>query len=156
MDPVTGMAIGSALVSAYGQYKSSQAQAEAQQQQAKLNFLKAEEVLARNEINNDLLLESALVHQGTQVAQIAGSGVDVGGQTQKRVVAETMRKAQRQIELNTRAAEWESRMIRIGAESQIQSSEEIALAGTISSIGSLGFNTATTLDSKPSSNYKKD
>ncbi len=144
---MTALSVGSALVSAYGQYQSSQAQAEQQRQQSQIDFARAEEILRRNEINNELLMESALVHTGTQKAQAAGAGVDVSGIG--RLVQDTVNKAIEQIELDTRAAEWESRMVRLGAETRLETASDIESAGTISAIGKAGFGIGTAFHNSP-------
>lgn len=138
MDPFTAIAVGSAVVSAYGQWKASSAQADASRQQAELNFMRADEILARNEINNSAIQESALSFTGKQKAQMAGSGVAIGGETSRRLVAETMKTAAKQIELNNRATEWEARMARIGAQSQMTSAGQMETAGQINAVASLG------------------
>lgn len=145
---LVALAAGSALISAYGQYKSGQAQSEAMQQQAELGFLRAEELLERNKINNDLLMESALSFTGTQAAQTAASGVAMG-ETSRKQMAQTMQTAARQIQLNNRAAEWEAEMARLGANSQLKSAGQIETATNISAIGGLGFNLFSTYNSKP-------
>lgn len=142
------VAIGSALTSAYGQYKAGQAQEAAAQKQAYLNFEEASEVLRRNEINNELLRESALVTQGSQTVQSFGSGKTLA--SSRDLIEQTMDSARRQIDLNTQAAEWEARMIRLGAESQLQSSEEIAEASMITSISTAGFGMANAYQNSPS------
>jgi len=145
---MAALAIGSTLVAAYGQYKSSKAQAEAKKQQAHLSFLKANEVLSRNQVNNELLMESALVHQGTQAAQVAGSGL-AGGEASRALIRNTVESTAKQIDRNNRAAEWEANMIRIGAESQIGSAEQIETAGFLGSLATLGFGLAKTAEVKP-------
>lgn len=132
-----GLAVGSALVSAYGQYKSGQAQAKSLRAQAQLDFLRAEEVLRRNDINNELLMESALVHTGTQKAQLAGSGRTL--ESGRDLIAETMSKAAEQAALNTEAAEWEARMVRMGASARETAAGDIKSSSTINAIGSLGI-----------------
>jgi len=145
----TGLAIGSALVSAYGQYKSAKQQGQALEEQAKINFMKANEVLARNDINNELLQESALVTAGTQRAQIAGSGISGSSASSQELIRDTFEKTAEQIEFNTRAAEWEARMVRLGAESQIESAGQIEKAGIISAVGTAGFGIARAVDNAP-------
>lgn len=147
MAVMTAIAVGSALVSAYGQYKSSKAQAAASEQQAQLNFFKAEEILSRNNMNNELLRESALVKQGEQTVQTFGSGRTLASTS--RLVRDTMTRAANQIELNNRAAEWEASMVRLGAESQISSSVEIEQAGRLQAAGTAGFGTAQAFASSP-------
>ncbi len=149
------MAVGSTLISTYGQWKASESQADAQRQQAELGLLRAEEILARNEINNNLIQESALSFTGTQKAQMAGSGVSVGGETSRRLVVETMKTAAKQITLNNRAAEWEARMARLGAESQMSSANQIETAGQISAAGNLGFGLFSTYNSRPADTSPK-
>lgn len=144
---MTGLAIGSALVSAYGQYQSSKAQAESLEAQAQQGFLRAEEIIQRNTIKNELLLESALVHQGTQKAQSAGSGRAL--ESTRDLVSSTMDKAAEQIINNNRSAEWEAHMAEIGASSQLDSAGNISTAGTISAIGTLGFGAAKAYDASP-------
>ena len=153
MDPLTAISIGSALVSAHGQYKSAQAQADARREQGQINFLKAEEILSRNFLNNELLMESALVHRGTQEAQIAGSGMAMGEAT-RGLLRDTIDKASSQIERNTRAAEWEARMIRLGAESQIESAGQIETAGKIQAFSTAGFGTASAYANAPKGKKK--
>ena len=155
MAVMTAIAVGSALVSAYGEYKSSQAMAESNREQSQINFLKADEILARNQINNELLQESALVTMGTQRAQIAGSGVAVTA-SDRRLLRDTMEKAATQITLNNRAAEWEARMVRLGAETGLKSAEEIEKAGTISALGTAGFGTARAFASSPGTEKTKE
>jgi hypothetical protein len=132
------LAVGSALISAYGQWRAGEAQQDAAEQQYRLDSLRAEELLERNQINNELLMESALVHTGTQKAQIAASGVSLGGATSKAIIAKTMETAARQIKLNNRAADWEAEMARLGADSQLKSAGQLATANKIGLAGSLG------------------
>lgn len=155
MDPLTAISVGSALVSAYGQYKAGQAQSDAMREQAQLGMMRAEELLERNKINNELLMESALVHTGKQKAQIAGSGVSLEGSTSRELVAKTMETAARQIKLNNRAAEWEAEMARLGADSQIKSAGQIETASNISAAGNLGFNLFSSYQSKPAATSPK-
>lgn len=141
------IAVGSALTSAYGQYKAGKDQAEAARQQARIGLMRAEEILSRNEINNGLLKEAALVQQGTQITQTFGSGKTLA--STRNLVADTMTKANKQIELNTRQAEWEARMARLGAESQLASAENIEQASAINAIGTAGFGAARAYANSP-------
>lgn len=146
------IAVGSALVQGYGQYQAGKAQADAMRQQAQLNLLKATEILERNDINNELLRESALVTQGTQVAQTFASGKTLA--STRNLVEQTMQTAKRQIELNTRAAEWEARMVRMGAESSIGAADKVQEAAMISSLATAGFGMARAYSNAPS--YSSD
>jgi len=127
--------IGTAL-SAYGNYKSAQAQGEAKRQQSELDRMKGLEVLRRNEINTELLGKEAIKFSGKQTAQIAASG---GGFTASSValLEETARTVAEEMGRNLEEAEWEAHMISLGAESRDVAAGEIEKAGKISAVGSI-------------------
>lgn len=132
--PLIIAAAAGAAVSAYSQYQSARAQADAQQNQAQLDRARSLEVIERNRINNDLLERSSRQVQGTQLAQAAASGfsLDLGIM---QILEETARLSEEEQLRNLRVAKWEATMINSGAEARERGADQLRTAGTISAIG---------------------
>lgn len=135
--------VGLALVSAFSSYQAGRAQAKAAKQQAELDSLRADEMLRRNEINNREILSNAQEFSSSQAAKLAGMGRSGATESDTGEMYKTLTTAYKQIELNNEAADWDARMIRLGAESAKSAAETMATANTIGSIAGLGMNLTT-------------
>ncbi len=126
-------AIGVALA-AYGQYSSGKAQAESRRNQAELGFMKADEILRRNEINTGLLQTDSKKFIGSQIVQIAGSGRRADASTHallEETAQITADKAIRDLEV----AQWDADMAIAAGKAGLASAADIQKAGTISALG---------------------
>lgn len=141
-----------AAVQLVGTMLAANAAAEAAERQAILNTKKAEEVLARNTINNELLMKAAGRHQGVQTVQIAGSG-RAQDTTTMAMMEETWSIAVDQVERNTRSAQWEATQILEGVNSMLESADDTRTTGIVKGIGDFGFNAAKLYDSAPSGEF---
>jgi hypothetical protein len=98
-----------ASVSAYGQYKDSQAKAAELQFNADMLDIQATDVLAGGELEATKVLKVGNRMASTQTAGYAGQGVEVGSGTPGRIVEETLRETEvdaRQIQLNAARTAW--------------------------------------------------
>lgn len=146
--PLIALAAAGGALQAYGTYTSAKSQAAAMRFQAQLDLKRATEVIERDQINRELLFKDAKRHVGEQQAQFASSGraQDV---TTLAMMEEVANLASEQAIRNTRAAQWEASMIKIGAYSKIAGADDVAKAGAISAIGGLVATGAKTAYSSP-------
>ena len=118
----------------YGQYKASKDKAAAMREQARLNRLKAVEILKRNEINKEALFKEAKALEGTQAVQLTAAGGGLGASAMA-LIEETSHFAAEEAKSMTRSAEWEANMVRMGAESTGKAAGQVETAGKISALG---------------------
>jgi len=118
----------------YGSYKTGKDNAAAMRRQAALDGLKAQEILERNKINIETLFKNAKAFQGSQVAQITGAGGGMGASAMA-LIEETTILAAEEANAQSRSAEWEANMVRLGAESTMTAAGDVQTAGTISALG---------------------
>lgn len=141
-------AVGTAL-NAFGQYKESKAQAESLRQQSMIDGLRADEILERNEINNQLLAEDTEKVIASQSVALAAQGQDLSGTTAMGILENTIRASIHQRERNNREAEFEARMIRFGARSQQGRAGEFESAGRLKVAGTLAFGASSIYRNSP-------
>lgn len=139
---------GGAAMKAYGQWKAAEAQANAKREQASLLDMEAGEILARTDINNDLLAQDAIRFSGRQAASMAASGGGVSA-TSSAILEETARLASEEMGRNLREAKWEAHMKNIEADSMRRSADQFEKAGKIAAIGSILGSGAKIAGSKP-------
>lgn len=138
MDPFTAMAIVGTGLQIYGQLESAKSQASLLRQQAAIDETRANELLARAEINNEIVRERSQQAMGDLQARTGGASISSGSVLQG--LEEVARLAAREITQQIREAEFEAYMIRTGAASQRDNAKEIEKAGLFSafSTGILG------------------
>ena len=128
------LAVAGVAMQVYGTYKASKDKAAAMREQAAQNRLKAEEILKRNELNKEALFKKAKAFKGTQTTQITAAGGGLGASAMA-LIAETSTLAAEEAESMSRAAEWESNMVRMGADSTQKAAGQVETAGKISALG---------------------
>lgn len=131
---MVGIGLAGTALDIYGTYQSSKAQAEALRRQALLDRQRAEEVLERNKINNDLLFGRATQMMATQQVSFAGSGRALSATTLA-VMANTMDLAAEQAIRNNREAQWEAMMINLGADSSDIAAMRVRKAAKLNALG---------------------
>jgi len=122
-------------LNAYSTWKAGREEAQSLLELANEKRLAANEVIARNKINNQLLFLDAKTVIGEQVSRAAASGA--GGATNMAIFEETATLAARQIKLNTRAAEWEARALFTEAGGLQRTSGQVLKGSQIQTIAGL-------------------
>jgi len=132
------VAIAGLALSAYGQYASGRAKAEEARRQAEIGRAKAIEIMRRNDVNNQLLLQTTGELQETRLTQQAGSGAVQDASYFSRM-EDIYNRAASQAKRNTDAAKWEASMAIAGADSDMRSARDYENAGAISALGTAGL-----------------
>lgn len=158
MDPLTIFLVGSAVAGSgltiWGQVSAANAQEEAARKNAELKAVQAEELLARQAINEQIMRdkaeESGLLY-GASFASTGREGAGVGG------ILRIRRDAEEAISLSRRDAEFKARMLRAGADVELSlasdavSASWISGAGTLLTTGAQAYNTFRKPSSTPQS-----
>jgi len=143
MAVAAAVAIAGTLLSAYSTYKAGQASKEASLKQQSLLNRQGEEVMARAQINDELLQKQGRQLVGAQRVAIAGSGIDIGAGSSLDIIEDTI------IEINDerlrlmRDSVFEANMIAEGAKLEGDYARDAATAGMIGGAGTLltsGYN----------------
>lgn len=137
---------GTAL-NAYSIWKQGQDKASALLQSAEIAEAKSQEIIRRNDINNDLIFSDAQKFMGDQIARAAASGGGVG--SSMALYEETASLAAKQIRRNSEIAEWEARMTMFEAQSMRRSADQTKKGATILAIGTFAEGLAKAWDAKP-------
>ena len=138
------LAIGGGLLSVYGQIQAGKAQAAAASRNAAIKRLQAEELLQRAEINIGEVFRESRIIAGTQASSYAAAGVGLDG-TPLLVIEETLARASEEAQLMRRDAQFQAKMLRMGADIEQRQGKDLRDASYISAAGSLlstGFNIA--------------
>jgi len=131
-----------AAVKAIGSYSAAKDQAEAINNQADMEFLKANEIIRRNRVNRDLLFEEAEITTGKQTVQVAGSGRRLDVSTYA-LLEETTRKASEQAIRDAEVASWDASMAVASGEALQAKAKDVKKAGMISALTGMGSSAAT-------------
>jgi hypothetical protein len=124
MIAIAAIAGGTAL-QLYGQYKDSKARSSAYARQAQIEEMRVSELLERNDINNSILAIEGNRAASTVMA-MGPSSMDTAG-----ALENLARDITKQSELNTRDAEFEANMMRLGAQDKRQAAKDERSAGRI-------------------------
>jgi hypothetical protein len=135
MEALTAMALVSTGIQVVSALKSSKEQADAMRRQAELNRLKAQEILERNRINNELTLLEAEGLSADQIVGGAARGIAGGSQATLGTVQKIQELAARKIIRDTRNAEFEATMARLGANIDVKAAGEVEKAGAWNAFG---------------------
>lgn len=122
---------------AYARWRQGEAEADAYKKQASLLGLQAEELLARAEINNDLIRQEAGKLQGEQIATFAGQGVSTSGLSVLAALEETARQASEEIYRNTRDARYEAGVLGQEADFNRRYAKEAKKSALFDSFGTI-------------------
>ena len=115
--------------------KAAQEQERLMKEQALMDDMKADELLERNEINNELIRKDTEKFMGEQSAALAGKGQSLSGVTAMGLLEDTYRSMLEDIARNNRDAEWEAGMIRLGASSTRDAAKRTKKAAWIGALG---------------------
>lgn len=132
--PVIGLALGGLGLGAqvYGLISGASANAEAQEQQAAIKNAQADELLARQKINEQIMneqYEESALQTGMASRGIATTGVGLKLKMHEALV--------RNIELNRREADFKAKMLRMGADVDMNLAGSYRSAGYINAAGSI-------------------
>lgn len=130
---MAGVAAAGSALQIYGNFKAAKQKAAFMRQKAMIGNMRATEVLARNEINNDILFKNAKTFTGRQLAQLAGTGGGLSASAMAQL-EETFDIATEQAVNNSRVANWEARMLRMGADSDMVAASGIDKAAPINAL----------------------
>lgn len=128
------LAVGSSVVSAVGGVYGAYASASALEKQAKQREMQANELLARQAINENIMRENELMMEKQAGAAFAATGRDGGGIGS---ILRMQKVLQSNLEMSRRDAEFKARLMRMGAESDMALASDQITAGWISGGGSL-------------------
>ena len=115
MEPITGVIIGSTLLSMYSQYQAGEARADSLEDQKALGLMAANETLLRAKFNADMTIAEGRKIQGEQRAIYAGMGVDVNTGSPLDMAHETAYNAFKESKKIMREANFNASMQRAGA-----------------------------------------
>lgn len=139
-------------VAIYGQVKAASAQADAQRKEAEIKSFQSEELMSRQLLNETVMREN---YAEAELATGSDNGVEDNGLGQRMKLRKQL---SQNIAMSRREAEWKAKMLRMGAQADMQLSSDIMVAGTTSAIGT-GISAAGKIgsydyDSRPSSKTK--
>ena len=144
---IAAASAGTAL-QVYGTWKAHKDQAALLRRKSFFDRKQAEEVLARNDINNELLWRDGQRLLGDQAAQFAASGRAASATTFD-IMAESINEIANEVSRNNRAASWEAAMINAGADSRMFNAGQIDRAGKISAAAQALSGAANIADKSP-------
>jgi hypothetical protein len=137
MSALAAFALVNAGIGAWSSYTSAKQQAAAQRQQAELDNLRANEILERNRINNELTLIEAQGLSSEQIVSGAARGIAGGSQATLGTVQKIQELAARKILRDTREAEFDALQARLGGQTRLEAAKEIQKAGAFNAASSL-------------------
>jgi len=126
---VSAMVIG-AGVQIYGQMSAARSQAEAQEREAALKGMQAQELLQRQFINEQLMKDKSQFAEkfAGHYTGLEGYGGRVSG------IMRLRKDLEQNLMTSRREAEWKAKMLRLGGEADLKLSSDIQAAGDISAI----------------------
>lgn len=129
----------------FGQLRAARDQSNSLLRQAEISDVRANEVLERNEINNTLLREELHIAKGNFLAARGTLG-----ESSTYLQLENMsRNVTRQIDLNTREAEFEANMIRLGADIDRREAKDRRRAGRLQAFTTAAGGLASIMRARP-------
>lgn len=134
---LVAVAGGGLAMQAYGQYKQSEADAEAMDSQADAADLEANELLRRADINAEGGKREGEDIKAGQLSSYIASGVDISEGTPLDVLEDTNEKVMRQIEYDLETASFQAEQARRGAEFTREAADNTATAGKIAAAGTI-------------------
>lgn len=117
-------------VAIYGQVKAASAQADAQRKEADIKGLQSEELMSRQLLNEGIMRDK---FEEADLATGSDNGVEDNGLGQRMRLRKQL---SQNIAMSRREAEWKAKMLRMGADADMQLSSDIIAAGGISALGS--------------------
>jgi hypothetical protein len=150
MEPVLiGMAIAGGTANAAGQVSAAKSQAEAAQKDAAIKNMQADELLSRQQINEQIMREQAdrlELGYGSLAADTGGAGTGIGG------VLKIRQDVEQNISNSRRDAEFKAKMLRAGAAVETSLASDGVTASYLGAGGSIlgGAASAYKLYSGPS------
>ncbi len=129
-----GLFLLGTVMSAYGQISSASAQAEAQRADAAAKRLQADELLARQAINEQIMRDQSERMESSAGSGSAMSGLEGGGLGGIMSIRKTTLE---NIALSRRDAEFKAKMLRMGADVQSELASDMMTAGIISGAGTV-------------------
>lgn len=130
------LALGGSALSAYGQYRAAQLEAEAGQQKAFLKRLQAREAMAASERDAEITLEKGRLIKSSQLSAYGRSGVDIEG-SPLAVMTDTMVTARKEADAQIRAGKYRAFTSNYEASVQDYLSGEKLKAGAINAFGTI-------------------
>lgn len=134
---LAALAVAGMGMQVYSRWKQGRAEASAYQEQASLLGLQAEEIMARAQINNDLIAQEGQKLRGRQTTVFAAQGVDVNSVSALAKLEDTARQVSEEIYRNTRDARYEADVLQKEAGFQRRYAKEAKRSATFDSIGSI-------------------
>lgn len=133
---VAAVSVGGGILSAWSQVESGRAQRKAAERNAALKRMQADELLERANINMGEVFREGRVMAGTQASSYAAAGVGLDG-TPLLVIEETLARASEEASLIRRDAEFQAKMLRLGADIEVQQGKSMEKAAYIGAAGNL-------------------
>ncbi len=131
--PAAAGAGAGALLSAYGQFQASRAEAKLLRRRSNLLDLSADQILELNDENTRLIRDDIKKTQGAATTKFAAAGVG----TDLEALADIARIGEQEIRIRTDEAEWNAEMKRIEARITRDNARATRRAGTISAISTI-------------------
>jgi hypothetical protein len=146
---MAGVAVAGTAVQMYGEYEAAQSKAESEARQAAMKRQQADEVQARQTINEGVMREQEYHSEGDYVTKVGGHGVEgswFGGMMRMR------QDLAYNIAATRREADFKAQMLREGADVNTQLASDSKTAGYLGIGASLitGAGKAYTAANKPS------
>jgi hypothetical protein len=144
-----GAAVVGTAISMYGEYQDAQSKAEAEERQAALKRIQAQELMQREQINENVMREQEMYAEGDRVSLAGSQGTEggwFGGMVRMR------RDLQFNLETSRREANFKSYLLNQGAEIDDKLASDTRTAGYISMAGTAvsGAGKVYTAADKPS------
>jgi hypothetical protein len=134
MNPLFIVGAIGAVVKGIGSILGGASQADAANENAKIKREQADELLAREEINAEIIRDQARKEKGVLLSQLAGMG---GGGSGIGLQLELDRNLALTLSNNRRDAEFKAKMLRRGADIDTKLASDYMTSGIISGVGTV-------------------
>ena len=148
MDPISsaillGIRLIGAGVSFFGQMNAAADREKAAQNNFRLSQMQADEIEARQKINNDIAREEMQTLENAQLSNAAARGVGSAGGIGDQIAIHRI--ATRNMELANRDVAFKVQMLRLGAQYDLEGQQNVASSERISALGGLSVNLSSSV-----------
>tara|TARA_R100001198_G_scaffold96512_1_gene86762 strand:+ start:1507 stop:1962 length:456 start_codon:yes stop_codon:yes gene_type:complete len=133
-----------AAVSAYGQMRAADSQADAMRNQAILDLERAAEVQRRRKIREKIFKQEGLEFQAKQATAINKKGIEGSSGTALLLLEETNDRIKEQLVMSEKESAFEQRVARLNAGNLDSQANDIEMSGLISGLGTFAYGAGST------------
>ena len=137
--PLLFLSLAGTGISAYAQYRSSIAQAEAAKTQSLLDLNRAEEVRRRARVRSDIFEQEGVEFQAKQATTLVEKGIDPSSGTALLLLEDTANRIKEQLIMSEKEAAFDEYAARLNAQQLFEEARDMEINGIISALGTLTF-----------------